>query len=117
MASNAPNTKVRMLGCLHTIRRTRGLAPCEAMYIPPEGMTGFALACELDLPLDKIEAVFINNSARPLDELIRPGDKVAFIFLGDPPVPVGTDWMKSPSVGMVGAPNEVLVSRLVSRVS
>lgn len=80
MMSKAPNTKVRMLGCLHTIRRKRGLTPCEEIYIPPEGMTGFALAHNLDLPLDKIEAVFINNSARPLAELIRPGDKVAFIF-------------------------------------
>jgi len=77
--SNAPRTKVRMFGSLHTIRRKRGLAPCEEMYIPPEGTTGLALAHELDLPLDKIEGVFINNFARSLDVLIRPGDKVAFI--------------------------------------
>lgn len=77
--SNTPNTVVRMLGSLHTIRRNRGLSSCEERYIPPEGITGHALARELDLPLVMVGRVFINGSACSLDELIRPGDKVAFI--------------------------------------
>ena len=82
--SNTPNTKVRMFGSLHTIRRNRGLAPYEEMYIPPEGRTGFDLAEELDLPLNKIEGIFINNTAHSLDVLVHPGDKVAFISSGVP---------------------------------
>jgi hypothetical protein len=51
---------------------------------PAEGRTGLDLAHELDLPLDKIEGVFINNFVRSLDALIYPGDKVAFISTGVP---------------------------------
>ena len=82
--SNAPNTHVRMFGALHTIRKERGLLPSEDMYIPAEGVTGLDLAHELDLPLEKIEGIFINNFARSLDEIVRPGDKVAFISTGVP---------------------------------
>jgi len=84
MSSSKTNTTVRMFGALHTIRKERGLRPFEDMYIPPEGRTGLELANELDLPLDKIEGVFINNLARSLDETIHPGDKVAFISTGVP---------------------------------
>lgn len=82
--SNAPNTKVRMFGSLHTIRRNRGLAPYEEMYIPAEGCNGFDLARELDLPLNKIEGVFVNNTAHSLEVRIHPGDKVALISSGVP---------------------------------
>jgi hypothetical protein len=82
--SKAPNTKVRMFGSLHTIRRKQGLPSYEQMYIPSEGCTGLDLANELNLPLDKIEGVFINNFARSLDDLIHPGDKIAFISTGVP---------------------------------
>lgn len=82
--TKAPNTHVRMFGSLHTIRRNRGLPSYEDMYIPPEGCNGFDLAERLDLPLEKIEGVFINNKATSLDALIRPGDKVAIISSGVP---------------------------------
>lgn len=82
--SNTPNTKVRMFGSLHTVRRNRGLESYEQMYIPPEGRSGFDLAKELDLPLNKIEGIFINNTAYSLDKVVHPGDKVAFISSGVP---------------------------------
>lgn len=44
-----------------------------------------ALAKMLKLPLDMIEAVFINGKAHPLGEgLIKPGDRVAFLPPGTP---------------------------------
>lgn len=43
------------------------------------------LATMLNLPLEKIEAVFINHKAYPLGEgLIKPGDRVAFLPPGTP---------------------------------
>jgi len=43
------------------------------------------LAERLDLPLEKIEAVFINGVASPVAEgVIKPGDRVAFIPPGTP---------------------------------
>ena len=43
------------------------------------------LAERLDLPADKIEAVFINGRAMPLEDgWINPGDRVAFLPPGTP---------------------------------
>lgn len=43
------------------------------------------LAKRLNLPLDKIEAVFINGRARGLDQAnVKPGDRVAFVPPGTP---------------------------------
>jgi len=42
------------------------------------------LARELDLPLEKIEAVFVNHRVQGLDHLIQAGDRVAFIPTGIP---------------------------------
>lgn len=82
--SKQPNTNVRMFGALHTIRKNQGLKPSAEVHIPPEGRTGLEIAGDLDLPLAKIEGVFINHFARSLDERIHPGDKVAFISTGVP---------------------------------
>ncbi|APG26399.1 hypothetical protein A7E78_00060 [Syntrophotalea acetylenivorans] len=76
---NTPNSKVRMFGSLHSLRRRRGLSPSEEMCLPSEGTTGLALAHKLNLPLDEIDGIFINDSACSLDDLIRPGDKVDFV--------------------------------------
>lgn len=48
--------------------------------------TAMELAAMLDLPLDRIEAVFINGKAHPFCEesRIKPGDRVAFLPPGMP---------------------------------
>lgn len=77
-------TTVRMFGSLHSIRKERGLASTIEVDIPVEGCTARDLALKLELPLDKVEAVFINHRARRLQETIRRGDRVAFIPTGIP---------------------------------
>ncbi|WP_066639537.1 thiamine S protein [Desulfolucanica intricata] len=43
------------------------------------------LAKMMDLPLEKIEAVFINGLAKPLEDgWVKPGDRVAFVPPGTP---------------------------------
>jgi hypothetical protein len=42
------------------------------------------LARELDLPLEKIEAVFVNHIVHGLDHRIQAGDRVAFVPTGIP---------------------------------
>jgi len=78
------STTVRMFGALHTIRRARGLEPTVEVSIPPGGCTASDLAQELDLPREKIEAVFINHLVYSLDHIILPGDRVAFVPTGIP---------------------------------
>jgi len=78
------NTTVRMFGALHTIRKNRGLASQADVAVPQGGCAAEAIARELDLPLEKIEAVFINHKAYTLDHDVQPGDRVAFVPTGVP---------------------------------
>lgn len=77
-------TTIRMFGSLHTLRRERGLEPSAQVGIPEEGRSAREIACELDLPFDKIEGVFINHVVHDLEQRIFPGDEVAFISTGVP---------------------------------
>lgn len=59
--------------------------PFPMYYSLEEPCTALELAKRLDLPLDKIEAVFINGLANPLEEgVVKPGDRVAFLPPGTP---------------------------------
>lgn len=78
------STTVRMFGALHTIRKERGLEPTTEVSIPAGGCVACDLARELDLPLEKIEAVFVNHKAYDLDHVIQQGDRVAFVPTGVP---------------------------------
>jgi hypothetical protein len=75
---------IRMFGRLHTLRRERGLEPVTEVGIPAGGCSARDLASKLDLPLEKIEAVFVNHRVYSLDCTIRPGDRVAFVPTGIP---------------------------------
>ncbi len=77
-------TTVRMFGSLHVLRKQRGLESTTDVTIPPEGCAARDLARELDLPLEKIEAVFVNHLAYGLDHRIQSGDRVAFVPKGIP---------------------------------
>jgi hypothetical protein len=73
-----------MFGALHTFRKVQGLEPRAEVYIPPEGCTARDIAGDLALPVEKIEAVFVNHVVHGLDHLIQAGDRVAFIPTGIP---------------------------------
>jgi len=75
---------IRMLGFLYTYRRKQGLPSSFELQLPAEGKSALAIAQELELPIDKIEAVFCNNTIYSLDHQIMPGDKVAFVPHGTP---------------------------------
>jgi hypothetical protein len=75
---------IRMFGLLHTMRKKQGQPVTVRLQLPPEGKTARAIALELQLPLDKIEAIFCNHLTYPLDHVIRPGDQVAFVPYGTP---------------------------------
>src|SRR5512145_929204 len=82
--STQTNTTVRMFGALHTLRRERGLQSTTEVRVPPGGCVACDLARALDLPREKIEAVFVNHRVHGLDHLIQAGDRVAFIPTGIP---------------------------------
>jgi molybdopterin converting factor small subunit len=82
--STQTNTTVRMFGALHSLRRERGLQSTTDVNIPPGGCAACALARNLDLPLGKIEAVFVNHVVHGLGYPIQAGDRVAFVPTGIP---------------------------------
>lgn len=82
MAENM--TAIRLFGVLHSIRKQRGLEPVAYVSLPEQGRTAREIAQELDLPLDKIEGVFINHIVYDIDQLIHAGDEVAFVPTGVP---------------------------------
>ena len=82
--SKTPNTRIRLFGNLHTLRRERGLPSVAEIWLPESGKTAVDVAEELDLPLSRIEGVFCNHKAYSLDKSLRPGDEIAFIPTGVP---------------------------------
>jgi hypothetical protein len=82
--STQTSTTVRMFGALHTHRMEQGLHSTIEVTIPPGGCVACDLARNLDLPLEKIEAVFVNHVVHDLDHLIQAGDRVAFVPTGIP---------------------------------
>jgi hypothetical protein len=75
---------IRMFGLLYSYRRKQGLSTSFEHQLPSEGKPALAIAQELELPIDKIEAVFCNNTIYSLDHRIMPGDRVAFVPHGTP---------------------------------
>ncbi len=77
-------TFIRMFGSLYGYRKKQGLPVPAEVQIPSEGKSALAIAQELALPIDQIEAVFCNNRIQSLDHLIMPDDRVAFVPHGTP---------------------------------
>ncbi len=75
---------IRLFGFLRSYRKERGLPDRFDETVPPEGKSGLEVAVEVGLPVEKIEAVFINGLIKQLDAKIHPGDRVAFVPSGTP---------------------------------
>ena len=75
---------VRMFGALHALQRERGRPWLVTVEVPDDGISGEALAEALELPCEMIEGVFINRVVQGLDEIVHPGDRVAFVPYGTP---------------------------------
>lgn len=84
MTTHCTTATVRMFGLLHTLRRRHGLPPEARVPVPPGGRTALDIARDLELPVEAIEAVFVNHRAVALDHEVRPGDTVAFVPRGTP---------------------------------
>jgi hypothetical protein len=77
-------TQIRMFGFLYSYRRKQGLPASFELQLPAEGKSALVIAQELELPIDKIEAVFCNSTIYSLDHRIMPGDRIAFVPHGTP---------------------------------
>ena len=83
-AAPASPVTVRMFAHLHSYRRERGLPTTVPVELPAEGVRDGDLAVSLELPVERIEGVFINGALLGLGARVTPGDRVAFIPYGTP---------------------------------
>lgn len=85
-SSDADVVEVRAFAGLKQIFAERGW-PFPYRYPLDEEITARELAQRLELPLERIEAVFINGSSEDLDSaMVRAGDRVGYVPYGTPGV-------------------------------
>lgn len=70
---------ILMFGSLYSFRQQKGLSPMLELPLPPEGKRAMDIARELGLPLDSLGAVYCNHLPASLQQLIRQGDRIAFV--------------------------------------
>ena len=82
--ANSGEVEVRAFSILQEIFDQRNW-PFPVFFKLDKACSDTELAQMMELPLDKIEAVFINGTAKPAGEgWIKPGDRVAFVPPGTP---------------------------------
>lgn len=82
--TDAPGVSVRIFGSLRPLRTARGLPHSLVVDVPRAGTTARELAISLELPLEKIEGVFLNHVVHGIGVHVSPGDRVAFVPYGTP---------------------------------
>jgi hypothetical protein len=75
---------VIMTGLLHLYRSERQLPSRVRVEVPADGVTAREIAVALDLPVERIEGLFLNHTCADLDAMVVPGDRVAFVPYGTP---------------------------------
>jgi len=70
---------ILMFGSLYSFQQARGLSPTLELTLPQEGKRALDIAGDLGLPLPSIGAIYCNHRPAGLQQLIRPGDRIAFI--------------------------------------
>lgn len=75
---------IRMFGIFHTLHRERGISTAVEIPVTQVGRPALEVARELNLPLEMVGAVYCNHSPSGLNQIIRPGDRIAFVPKGVP---------------------------------
>jgi len=83
-AQSGKEVEVRGFSFIKKIFDKRGLSSPTYIRLEKE-CSAVELAEMMDLPLEKIEAVFVNGVASPIAKgWVKPGDRVAFVPPGTP---------------------------------
>lgn len=75
---------VHAIAFLDTFCKEKGIPSTQEVEVAPRGIVAGELAQRVGLPVQRIEGVFLNHRTRPLDALVLPGDRVAFVPPGTP---------------------------------
>ncbi|MEA2014496.1 MAG: MoaD/ThiS family protein [Thermodesulfobacteriota bacterium] len=81
---SSPTVSVRVFGFLQAYMDKQGLPCVFEKEIPRRGRTAYDIACELQIPPEEIEGIFLNGSVKNIYDPVFPGDRVAFFPKGTP---------------------------------
>ena len=70
--------EVAIFGSLRQFMDNQGLPYSLEREAPEDGISAHIVAQDLNLPLEKIEAVFLNGQVINIYDPVYPGDRVAF---------------------------------------
>jgi molybdopterin converting factor small subunit len=76
--------EIRVFGALRKHLDRLNLPYLIKKQIPTETSTPVAIAGELELPQNEIEAVFVNGKISDMYTVLSPGDRIAFLPYGTP---------------------------------
>ena len=79
MAQVGGTATVRIFASLRLICEERGTPTTVEFPVSAEGTPAREIAEALDIPLEKVEGVFVNHKAHGINYLVRPGDRMAFV--------------------------------------
>jgi hypothetical protein len=79
-----PPIQISIFGALRTYMDQQGAPYTLEKEVEPEGRAAYDIARDLNIPPDKIEAVFCNGRIRNIYDTVFPGDRVAFFHHGTP---------------------------------
>jgi len=77
--SEKNSATVLMFGRFYTLQKQRGLSPEIELPLGPEGRTAAEIVSDMNLAPEMIGAVYCNHRCADLTQVIRPGDRVAFV--------------------------------------
>ncbi|MEA1970884.1 MAG: MoaD/ThiS family protein [Thermodesulfobacteriota bacterium] len=75
---------VRVFGFLQAYMNNQGFPCAFEKEIAREGRTAYDIACDLRIPPEEIEGIFLNGCVKNIYDLVFPGDRVAFFPKGTP---------------------------------
>jgi hypothetical protein len=81
---NKTPVTLKFFGQFHFFIKDKWGVSFGEVSAPEDGKTGFEIAKEIGLPIEKIEAVFRNGLVQNIYDKVFPGDRVAFVPYGTP---------------------------------
>jgi len=78
--------EVRAFGKLFFLFQERGWSQPLHYNMEKDSLTAGELRDRLDIPVEDVEAVFINRVIKPLSTKLQDGDRVAFVPPGVPTI-------------------------------
>ena len=76
--------EVRIFGALRSHMDRQNLPYMLKKEMPESALTPGDIAAELNLPVNEIEAVFVNGKVSDRESVLSPGDRIGFFPYGTP---------------------------------